>query len=63
MQQPRTCSGSLSQYDSREEGVIRGPSLRTPCVYMCVGCVCVGATLLLKFGKNSSPGLTHWCVI
>lgn len=25
--------------------------------------VCVGATLLLKFGKNYSPGLTAWCVI
>lgn len=23
----------------------------------------MGATLSLEFGENSSPGLTHWCVM
>lgn len=33
-------------------------------VFICVWVVyTVGATLLLKFGENASPGLTHWCVI
>lgn len=64
MRQPRTCSGrSLSQCDSRAGGVIRGPSLRTACAYICRGCGCVGATLLLEFGENSSPGFTRWCVL